>query len=156
MFRLHSRLILWNLFLIGLMGGIFAYYGSHLLMAMVIAAGLTFAFGFVVRGLISVPLRNISAASIKLAAGDLNQRFPISGDEEIAALGNSLNTMAKNLSVQLQALSEGKQRLESIVGAMTEGVMVLDGSSRISLTNRALLNLLEIDRDLAGKTPFEV
>jgi two-component system phosphate regulon sensor histidine kinase PhoR len=155
-FRLHSRIIFWNLLLIVFIGGIFAYYGTHLLLAVVISAAMTLAFGYVVRGLISVPLRNIAAASRRLAAGDLNQRLPISGDEEIAALGNSLNTMAKNLSAQVQELADGKQRLESIVGAMTEGIMVLDGRGYISLTNRALHNLLEIDRELVGKTPLEV
>ena len=68
---------------------------------------------------------DLAAASVR----DLNQRLPISGDEEIAALGNALNTMAKNLGAQVQELAEGKQRLESIVGAMTEGIMVLDGPS---------------------------
>jgi two-component system phosphate regulon sensor histidine kinase PhoR len=155
-FRLHSRLIFWNLLLIAMIGGIFSYYRAHLLLAVAIAAGLTIAFGYVLRGLISAPLRDIAAASRKLAAGDLSQRLPISGDEEIAALGNSLNTMAKSLSEQLQALSEGKRRLESIVGAMTEGVMVLDGGGSISLTNRALHKLIEIDRDLVGRTPLEV
>src|SRR5215467_8726992 len=155
-FRLHSRLIFWNLLLIAMIGAIFSYYRDHLLLAVAIAAGLTIAFGYVLRGVISTPLREIAAASRKLAAGDLNQRLPISGDEEIAALGNSLNTMAKSLSEQMQALSEGKRRLESIVGAMTEGVMVLDGGGRISLTNRALHKLIKIDRDLVGRTPLEV
>jgi two-component system phosphate regulon sensor histidine kinase PhoR len=98
----------------------------------------------------------MAAASRKLAAGDLGQRLLISGDEEIAALGNSLNTMAKSLSSQMLELSEGKQRLELIVGAMTEGVMVLDNTGRISLTNQALAGLLGSDRDLIGKTPLEV
>lgn len=129
---------------------------SHLLVAVLTAAGLTLLFGYLVRGLISVPLRNISAGARRLAAGDLKQRLPISGDEEIAALGNSLNTMAENLNARMQELTEGKQRLEMIVGAMSEGVMVLDNAGRITLTNRALHDLLETDRDLTGKTPFEV
>lgn len=128
---------------------------TWLAFAMVVAIGLTLLFGYLVRGLISLPLRHISAASTQLAAGDLSQRLPISGDEAIAALGNSLNTMAKSLSSQMDALSDGKQRLERIVGAMTEGVMVLDSDGRITLTNRALNTLLGNDRDLIGRTPME-
>src|SRR6185295_8690844 len=56
----------------------------------------------------------------------------------------------------MQALSEGKQRIELIVGAMTEGVMVLDNSGRISMTNRAARDLLDSNRDFSGKTLFEV
>ena len=76
--------------------------------------------------------------------------------EEIAALGNSLNTMAENLSARMQELTEGKQRLEMTVAAMTEGVLVLDCEGRITLTNASIRNILETDRDLTGKTLLEV
>src|SRR5262249_46362116 len=137
--------------MVGMMAG-----GAELPAAALTGAGLTRTLGYLVRSLISVPLRKISIASTHLAAGDLNQRLPISGDEDIAALGHSLNTMTKNLRPQREALSEEKRRLESIVGAMSEGVMVLDNSGRISLVNRALLNLMSTDRDLIGRTPLEV
>src|SRR5262249_47137898 len=52
--------------------------------------------------------------------------------------------------------SDGKQRLELILEAMGQGVMVLDRSGRISLTNTSLRSTVETDRGLAGKTPLEV
>src|SRR5437773_803182 len=128
----------------------------RLAVAVLIAAGMTLIFGYLIRGLISSPLHKMAVAARKLAAGDLQHRLPISGEEEIAALGNSLNTMAENLSARMQELSEGKQRLELIVGAMSEGVMVLDSAGRIALTNRSVRDVLETDRDLVGKTPLEV
>ncbi|PYS29046.1 MAG: hypothetical protein DMG11_10450, partial [Acidobacteria bacterium] len=115
---------------------------SQLALAIFIAVGLTVVFGYVVRGLISRPLREIAAASKKLASGNLEQRLPITGDEEIAALGTSLNTMAQNLSAKIHELSDGKQRLELILEAMGQGVMVLDRSGRVSLTNSSILDVL--------------
>jgi two-component system, OmpR family, phosphate regulon sensor histidine kinase PhoR len=129
---------------------------SQLAFAMSVAIGVTLVFGYVVRGLISTPLRELAVASKKLAGGDLRQRLPITGDEEIAALGASLNTMAENLHATIEKLSEGKQRLELILAAMGEGVMVLDGSGRITLTNSSMRNLLRTDRDLSGKTTLDV
>ena len=129
---------------------------SQLAFAMLFALALTFAFGYVVFGLISRPLRAIAAASKKLAAGNLDQRLPITGDEEIAALGTSLNTMARNLSSRMRELSEGKQRLELILEAMGQGVMVLDQNGRITLTNSSIVEVIGTDRDLAGRTPLEV
>src|SRR2546425_11715981 len=129
---------------------------SQLAFSMLIALGLTFVFGYGVFGLISRPLREIAAASKKLAAGNLDQRLPITGDEEIAALGTSLNTMAQNLSARMRELSEGKQRLELILEAMGQGVMVLDKNGRVSLTNTSIGGVLGTDRDLAGKTPLEI
>jgi two-component system, OmpR family, phosphate regulon sensor histidine kinase PhoR len=129
---------------------------SHLLLAVTVAVGLTLLFGYLVHGLISVPLRNIAIGARKLAAGDLQQRLPISGDEEIAALGNSLNTMAENLEARMRDLTDGKQRLEMIVAAMTEGVLVLDREGRITLTNASIRSILETERDLTGMTLLEV
>lgn len=157
-FRIHSRLVLWNLLIIALLSPVLGYFltFSQLALIILIAVAVTLFFGNLVNILISRPLRQIATASRKLAGGDLQQRLPISGDEEIAALGNSLNTMAEHLSARMQELTEGKQRLEMIVGAMSEGVMVLDSAGRITLTNRALSEVLETGRDLTGKTPFEV
>src|SRR3989475_980195 len=106
--------------------------------------------------LVTRPLREIAAASRKLASGNLEQRLPITGDEEIAALGTSLNTMAQNLSAKIHELSDGKQRLELILEAMGQGVMVLDRSGRVSMTNGSILDVLGIDRELTGRTPLEV
>jgi two-component system phosphate regulon sensor histidine kinase PhoR len=101
-------------------------------------------------------LSALAAASQKLAAGDLRERMPITGDEEIAALGTALNAMARNLDQTVMALSEGKQRLELILAAMEQGVMVFDSDVRITLTNSAIRNVLGTDRDFTGRTPLEV
>jgi two-component system, OmpR family, phosphate regulon sensor histidine kinase PhoR len=129
---------------------------SQLTLMIVVAVAFTFIFSYGVRVLISRPLQEISHVSRKLAAGNLDHRLPIAGDEDIAALGTSLNTMAQTLGARMQALSDGKQQLELILDAMGQGVMVLDRDSRITLTNGSLLKVLGTDRDLLRKTPLEV
>ena len=156
--RLQSRLIVWNLLLIFLISFFSAFFLSSAQLALMIVATVVFAFIFTysVSVLVLRPLHQISAVSQKLAAGNLDERLPITGDEEIAALGTSLNTMAQVLGNRMQALSDGKQQLELILEAMGQGVMVLDRSGRITLTNSAVLRVLGTDRDLIGKTPLEV
>src|SRR5262252_5811922 len=157
-FRLHSRLIAWNLLLVFLISFFLAFVltSTQLALFMALAICLTFTFGYGVRVVVARPLRRISVVSRKLAAGHLDQRLPITGDEEIAALGTSLNAMAQTLSEKIQALSDGKQQLELILEAMEQGVMVLDREARISLTNSSLRRLLGTDRDLSRRTPLEV
>src|SRR5215471_8705812 len=157
-FRLHSRLIAWNLLIVVLVSFILAFFLSptDLVMFIVVAVGLTLTFGYGVRLVVARPLRRISVASRKLAAGHLNQRLPITGDEEIAALGTSLNAMAQTLSEKIQALSDGKQQLELILEAIEQGVMVLDHDARITLTNSSFSRVLGTERDLSRRTPLEV
>ena len=156
--RLHSRLIVWNFLLILLVTFILSLFLplSQLVFVVLIGVGLTFIFSYGVHVIVSRPLHDISMVSRRLAAGNLDQRLPITGDEEIAALGTSLNTMAQALGVRLQALSDGKQQLELILEAMGQGVMVLGNNGRITLTNSSLLKVLVTGRDLVGKTPLEV
>jgi len=156
--RLQSRLILWNLLLILVIAFIAEFFlsPSQLAFMILVAISLTGILSYSVHVLILTPLRRISMVSRKLAAGNLEHRLPIAGDEEIAALGTSLNTMAQVLAARMQALSDGKYQLELILEAMGQGVMVLNGDGRITLTNTALLKVLGSERDLAGKTPLEV
>src|SRR6516225_8715182 len=157
-FRLHSRLVAWNLLLVFLIAFVLAFFlsSAQLTLFIIVASALTFTFGYGVRIIVARPLRRISVVSRKLAAGHLDQRLPITGDEEIASLGTSLNTMAQTLSEKIQALSDGKQQLELILEAMEQGVMVLDREARISLTNTSLRHLLGTERDLSRRTPLEV
>jgi len=157
-FRLHSRLIAWNLLFVFALSLLLAFFlsSAELALFIVVAVGLTFTFGYGVRLIIARPLRRLSIASRKLAAGHLDQRLPITGDEEIAALGTSLNAMAQTLNEKINALSDGKQQLELILEAMKPGVMVLDRAARITLTNSSLRQLLGTDRDLYRRTPLEV
>ena len=156
--RLHSRLIVWNLLLIVLVTFLLSFFlsASQLVLVVVIGLLFTFIFSYGVHVMIQRPLHEISVGSRKLAAGNLDQRLPITGDEEIAAVGTSLNTMAQALSMRIQALSDGKQQLELILEAMGQGVMVLGSGGRITLTNTSLRKVLGTDRDLTGKTPLEV
>jgi two-component system phosphate regulon sensor histidine kinase PhoR len=157
-FRLHSRLITWNLLIIVLVSFILAFFfsASEVVWIGMASIVLTFIFAYGVHELVSRPLHEVADASRKLAAGDLEQRLPITGDEEIATLGTSLNTVAQNFARQIHELADGKQRLEHILEAMGEGVMVLDRSGRVTLTNTSLRRILETTRDLTGKTPLEI
>ncbi|HEY2384961.1 MAG TPA: ATP-binding protein [Terriglobia bacterium] len=157
-FRLHSRLVAWNLLLVLVLSFFLAFFlsSAQLALVIIVAVSLTFTFGYGVRIIVARPLRRISVVSRKLAAGHLDQRLPITGDEEIAALGTSLNTMAQTLSGKIQALSDGKQQLELILEAMEQGVMVLDREARITLTNSSLRRVLGTDRDLSRRTTLEV
>src|SRR3989442_56163 len=156
--RLHSRLVLWNLFLVSLASFILSFFltASQLALMIVVAVAAAFIFTYGVHVLVLRPLHRISLVSRKLASGNLDERLPIAGDEQIAALGTSLNTMAQALSARMQALLDEKQQLELILAAMGQGVMVLDHDGRITLANSSLLRVLGTDRNLNGKTPLEV
>ncbi len=85
-FRLHSRLIVWNILIIVLVSFLLAFVLPPSQLTLIVAASivLTFVFSYGVRVLIGRPLHEIAVASQKLASGDLEQRLPATLSRAIA------------------------------------------------------------------------
>ncbi|HEX2903911.1 MAG TPA: MtrAB system histidine kinase MtrB [Jatrophihabitans sp.] len=65
-----------------------------------------------------LPVRAAAQTAGRLAGGDLSQRLPVSGEDDIAALGTAFNDMANSLQQQirrLEKLSRLQQRFTSDV-----------------------------------------
>ncbi len=63
-----------------------------------IFAVVIFIFGLIISNNISRPLKNMAAVSEKISAYDLNvENITVKGEDEIAILSNSINTMVSNL-----------------------------------------------------------
>ncbi len=76
------------------------------------------AVSWVVARQVVVPVRRASAVAERLAAGNLNERMPARGHDEIALLSTSFNAMADSLQTQihqLEGLSRVQQRFVSDV-----------------------------------------
>lgn len=154
--RLHTRLVFWNLISVTLVALILARSVPQFLLATAVGGFLSLLLGSFINLRVSRPLAEVSLLVQNVAQGNLQQRWTGHGEREVAALGRSFNTMVQHLESIITRLRDGKQQAESIVSAMGEGVMVLDASGRIILTNRSLCQTIGTDRQLAGKTPLDI
>jgi len=85
--------------------GVNAYYGQQVLsrlnrgvlIAGLVAAGLGLVLAFGLAYTMLRPIRELTVAARKLAEGDLTQRVPIHGKDELATLGTTFNSMADSL-----------------------------------------------------------
>jgi two-component system sensor histidine kinase BaeS len=108
------------------------------------------------------PVAALTAASRRLGQGDLSSRVPVSGSDEIAALGRSFNRMADSL----QAAEERQRRLvadaahelrtplanlRGYLEALKDGVMAPSSELFASLHDEAVLQQRIVDdlQDLA-------
>lgn len=64
------------------------------------------AVAYLVARLVVGPVRVAADASEKLAAGQLEERLPESGDDEVATLARSFNRMAESLQRQIRQLAD--------------------------------------------------
>jgi two-component system sensor histidine kinase MtrB len=60
---------------------------------------------FVLRS-VTTPIGEAADTSAKLAAGELNVRLPVRGEDELATLGRSFNAMADSIESQIKELAE--------------------------------------------------
>ncbi len=78
-----------------------------ILVAAGVALVLLFAgAAFVVVRLVVGPVRVAASVSEKLAAGELEERLPVKGDDELATLARSFNRMADSLQRQIRQLAD--------------------------------------------------
>ncbi len=100
-----------------------------------------------VRMVIQRRLRRFETAARLIAAGDLNRRVPVTGSDTISWLATEFNAMADSVTGLAQELRDQRERLETIINSIDDGIAVLDGRRRVIAANDAFLRRLGRTRD---------
>jgi two-component system phosphate regulon sensor histidine kinase PhoR len=129
---------------------------QRLVLVTLICAVMTLVFGYMVYTFVSRPLERLAEASRSLSVGNLDSEIPASGDKDLATVGSALNAMAKKLKLKIGELEEDKRRTDTIIAAMSAGIVVFDQSARVVLSNQAAQRLFDISGELTGKGPLEL
>ena len=104
---------------------------------------------------ISEPIKTAANISDKIASGDLDHVLDESRSDETGRLAKSMNQMIQNLKYlrdqnrnQLQNIKESKDRIESILAAMQEGVILIDAAThQIIDVNPAAASMIDAAYD---------
>ena len=81
-------------------------------------------------------IREVTRASRKIAAGDLQQNILVRSRDEAGEFGNAFNEMAGNIRKLIEDISSEQSKLDTVLSNMTDGVIVTDKEGNISLANR--------------------
>lgn len=102
------------------------------------------------------PLARLIADAGRIAHGDYRHRVEEPEEDEVAQLALALNHLAQRVEDQLQEISAERDHLSTILGSMSEGVLVVDREGRAHLANPSFYQLLEVRDPVFGKMPLEV
>jgi two-component system phosphate regulon sensor histidine kinase PhoR len=126
-----------------------------------IASGLGLIVALFMSGLashlLSKTLKTLVEHARRIARGQPVDDIPI--DEEDALFGGiagSITRLSRELQDTVDDLVEERNRFEAILETMTEAVVVVDSNDRVSLVNRAALELLEWDDEPVGRPIVEL
>ncbi len=100
-----------------------------------IVALLTAVVAMLVSRHISRPLERIREGAERFARGDLTLKLSGGSTQEIAALAETLNQMAAELSERIGTATRQRNEREAILASMVEGVLAVDTEKRVLSMN---------------------
>jgi two-component system phosphate regulon sensor histidine kinase PhoR len=126
-------------------------------LALASAAGLFLAWLFSQQ--LSRRFRRLVQFATEVARGSYPQNFfPNRGSDEIAQLETHLNEMSAKIRNNLQQIMDEKEKTDSILRCMIEGVLVLDPKGQVLVINdraKAMFRVPE-HRDIHGASVLEI
>lgn len=127
---------------------------KHVVYIAALLAVLSALLFFLVTRKITSPLSGIISISEELARGNLDVSIPAASEGgEASRIKGALDKMARNLSGLFKEVSREKNQLKAVLGAMSEGVMVLSSDGKVAITNNALRNMFNLKEE-PGRKPF--
>jgi two-component system, OmpR family, phosphate regulon sensor histidine kinase PhoR len=128
--------------------------------ARMIAIGIVLSFlalaaAFLIARSVSRPIKELTAASRKLAEGDFNTRVFLKRNDEFKQLAETFNGMSREISGAFDELSRQKSELKNIIDSLEEGLLVVDEKGVVVYSNRSLRTLLGHPAALEGGSYWE-
>src|SRR5438128_8097039 len=138
------------------------YILLFLLMTLIVVFGFTWFALYLARG-ITGPIEQLAEGTREVAAGNLTYKVQARADDEIGLLVDSFNRMTDDLSsskhrleeayVDLQdkhtELEDRRRYIETVLEAITTGVVSFDPLGRLTTINRAAARMLGVNESTA-------
>jgi two-component system phosphate regulon sensor histidine kinase PhoR len=96
------------------------------------------------------------AEDARAIAGGGNTRIPVLSEDELGQLATSLNRLADERSQTIAALVKERDRLNTILHGVSEGLLAIDADNRVELVNEAAKTLLGLSTAPEGRKLVEI
>jgi two-component system, OmpR family, phosphate regulon sensor histidine kinase PhoR len=116
---------------------------------------LALVAAFLISRSVSRPIRHLTAASGRLAAGDFDTRVFLSRNDEFRALADTFNGMSREIKNAFDKLDRQRSELESIIDSLKEGLIVVDEKGVIVYCNASLKAIIGGEPAVEGKFYWE-
>lgn len=118
---------------------------------MILTGLLGLGLAIVLTRRVSRPAKALAIAAHDLSDGKLDRRVEISGNDELAQLGDAFNHMASSLKIRTNALLNEQSKLRSVHQSITDGILVFGNNGFIVSANPAAEVILDrVEAGLAG------
>ena len=109
-----------------------------------------------IAGRIAKPIRELTQTTQAIAAGEIASRVSVSTSDELGQLSRHFNQMAHRIDRQIQALSQERDRLDTILSKMVEGVLLLGETFGVAYANPAAITMLNLPDNYQTRSLIEI
>jgi two-component system phosphate regulon sensor histidine kinase PhoR len=104
-----------------------------------------------------LPIQKVESFTGKVCRGEDPGTLLIESDDEIGRLARNINCMVLEHEEKIRYACVERGKVESAFASMIEGVIVLNGQSRIESMNKGMKDIItqQYPADFIGKTPLE-
>lgn len=105
------------------------------------------------------PLHNMGLVAAQISQGKYGKKVEIKekgASQEVKILSESINLMSEKLKQTIDSLAEEKNKLKYVLSGMEEGIIAINHSGEIILTNKAAAEIFDFKADLQGAKITEV
>jgi len=125
------------------------HFLHRLLAAALFLAALAVLASVVLGGLVTGPVRALTAAATRLGSGDFSASIPAGGAAEVGVLARTMEDMRRNLIELTSTLRRREAEARAVLGGIVEGVYAVDKNRIIRYLNPQAERLLGLSSEEA-------
>ncbi|HCX64595.1 MAG TPA: hypothetical protein DHN33_05240, partial [Eubacteriaceae bacterium] len=123
---------------------------SQIIMLFFAASLLGFVVVFIISHFMSQslfrPIRTLAQSAKKMSAGNFEEELTYHGDDEIGDLILNFNKMSTHIQEKIQEIESEKQKLQSVLSSIEDGVIALDLESSAFIINDRAREILQLSQ----------
>jgi two-component system sensor histidine kinase VicK len=117
--------------------------------ASVVAIIITVVLAVIISRGITRPISEMRRQTANIADGDYSGKVTVYGADELGELADTINDLSYKVKDAQETTESERQRLDSVLRHMTDGVLATDRRGKIIIINSRAMDLLSISQDKA-------
>ena len=110
----------------------------------IIAAVISMVIALFIARSITQPIGEMRQQAIRIARGDYSGKVAIHAQDELGQLADTFNQLAERIEETQEAIESERNRLNSVLSHMTDGVVATDRRGKVITINEMALSLLDL------------
>lgn len=123
---------------------------SNIFLSLAIGLFISIVLGFVLSKMLISPIKKLQSSATHMAEGNFSDKIPVSSTDEIGHLTEAFNYMADELNYTMSEMSAEKNKIETVLHYMTDGVIAFNSDGNLIHINPVAKKLLGMDANEIG------